>query len=911
MEFYQKSTSESLELLGSSLKGLTKKQAEIRLSKYGLNELQDKKENKLISILADQFKDFLILLLLVAVVLSLILGHLIEVAVITLMIVLTVALGFFQEYKAEKALEKLKKRISKKAIVIRSGFEDKIDASGLVPGDVILLEAGSIVPADVRLISAASLKLDESSLTGESRHSYKNINIIKKQVNVANQTNMAFMGTTVVYGKGIGVVVKTGMFTEFGKIAHSLIEVKDEQTPMKKKLAKLGKQLVLAIIIICAVVFINIILKGALTWNETFIVALSLAIAAAPTSLPAIVTIALSKSVVDLSKKNMLIKKLPAAEGLGSVTYICTDKTGTLTKNEMSIKQVFTNNKLYNVEGVGYSINGIVSHNNKAIEANEIKKLLDVAVLCNDSELIIRYPVSFSKQVDINTEISEGRYDIIGDPTEVAMLVLARKLGFDKTAILEDYEILQELPFDSDRKMMSIVTKTTKGKYESLTKGAPIYIIDRCNKILVNGKILPFTLVKKKNVKKVLQEMEESALRVLGISYKSLKKKSNYKFNKVEKDMIFIGLTGMIDPPRESVKESIALCRKAGIDVMMITGDSPLTAITIGKQIGLLRKDEIVVTGIEFDEMSDLELTEKISRIRICARFQPIQKLRIVEFLQKQGHIVAMTGDGINDSPALKKADLGISMGITGTDVAKEVSEMTLEDDNFSTIVSAIDEGRNIYDKILKSIKYLLICNAGEILTIFVALMINFPIPLLPLQILLMKLLTDGLPALALSAEPNDPDVMNRPPRSPKEKPITSGILWLVLVFGGIMSGGTIALFNHFYQSTSDLALARTIAFTSLVMFEMFAVLSSKTLYKPVISKGFFSNKYLHFAIIISIALQALVIYVPFLQSIFGTVAISLMHWVYIVGVAFVGFVVMELSKIFIKYERKSPISVK
>ena len=909
MEFYQKSTSEALESLGSSLKGLTEKQAKLRFSKYGLNELQGHKDSRLIGIIADQFKDFLVVLLIVAALISLVLGHIIEVVVISIMIILTVLLGFFQEYKAEKALEKLKKRTSKKAVVIRSGFEEKIDASELVPGDLIVLEAGSIIPADIRLIESASLKIDEASLTGESQHSYKHTNIIKKQIDIANQKNMAFMGTVVVYGKGLGVVVKTGMSTEFGKIAHSLIEVEAEPTPMKKKLAKLGKQLVIAIALICVIVFINILIKGTLSWNETFIVALSLAIAAAPTSLPAIVTIALSKAVVDLSKKNMLVKKLPAAEGLGSVTFICTDKTGTLTKNEMSVRKVFANNNLYDVEGVGYSIKGRVSCNNEITGMKEIKKLLDVAILCNDSELVIKSPNAVSDPIDINKEILEGRYDIIGDPTEVSLIILAKKMGLDKKDVFEDYEILQELPFDSDRKLMSVITKTTKGKYESLTKGAPIYIIDKCNKILVNGKIKPFTLSKKKSVKKTLCKMEESALRVLGISYKSLKKRSNYKINMIEKDMIFIGLVGMIDPPRESVADSIALCRKAGIDVMMITGDSPLTAISIGKQIGLLRKGELVVTGSELDEMNNHELTEKISKIRICARFQPIQKLRIVDILQKQGHIVAMTGDGINDSPALKKSDLGIAMGITGTDVAKEVSEMTLEDDNFSTIVSAIDEGRNIYDKILKSIKYLLICNAGEIFTIFVALMLNFPIPLLPLQILLMKLLTDGLPALALSADPNDSEVMNRPPRSPTEKPITSGILWLVLVFGGLMAGGTIFLFNYFYQTTSDLALARTIAFTSLVMFEMFAVLSSKTLYKSVISKGFFSNKYLHFSIILSIALQALVIYVPFLQSIFGTVAISLTHWGYIVGAAFIGFIVMELSKLFIKYEKRNPVN--
>ena len=888
MEFYRKSANEVIENLGSSMQGLSEKESQTRISTYGLNELQGKKHSRLFSIIIDQFKDFLVMLLIVAAIISLILGHLIEVIVISIMIILTVVLGFFQEYKAEKSLEKLKKRTSRQAVVIRDGSEEKIDATKLVPGDIIVLESGSIVPADIRLVESYSLKVDESSLIGESQYSYKNINLIKKQGDISTQKNMVFMGSVVVYGKGLGIVVKTGMSTEFGKIAHSLSEVKDEQTPMKKKLAKIGKQLVTAITVICIIVFINILIKGNLTWNETFIVALSLAIAAAPTSLPAIVTIALSKAVVELSKKNMLIKKLPAAEALGSVTIICADKTGTLTRNEMSVTKLFCNNKLFDVNGVGYSSDGKILFNNKQVNKKELSKLLEIGVICNDSGLIFK----------------KDKCEIIGDPTEVALLVLGNKANLSRKDALDTYRVLQELPFDSDRKMMSVVCKDEHNKIESLTKGAASTILERCNKILINNKVVVLTSVKKRKIMQAVKKMESSALRVIAFSYKALKPKHEYSMNDVEKNMVFVGIVGMIDPPRRTVKDSIVLCRKAGINVMMITGDSPITAEAIGKEIGLLQKNDVIITGMQLDRMSDAELEKKITRIRICARFLPIQKLRIVSALQKYNHIVAMTGDGVNDAPALKKANLGIAMGITGTDVAKEVSEMTLADDNFSSIVSAIDEGRNIYDSILKSIKYLLICNAGEILTIFIALMLNFPVPLLPLQILLMKLLTDGLPALALSAEPNDPTIMNRSPRDPNERPITSGILWLVLVFGGIMSGGTIFLFNYFYQSTSNLALARTIAFTSLVMFEMFAVLSSRALYKPAISKDFFNNKFLHFAILSSILVHIAVVYIPFLQGIFGTVALSLTHWMYIVGVAFIGFIVMEISKLFIKYEK-------
>jgi len=618
-------------------------------------------------------------------------------------------------------------------------------------------------------------------------------------------------------------------------------------------------------------------------------VALSLAVAAAPTSLPAVVTISLSRGVVDLAKKNMLVKKLPAAEGLGSTTFICTDKTGTLTKNEMTIKKFFVNNKLFQVSGSGYSSEGKITQNNKSIKINEIQKLIDIGLLCNSSELITK----------------KDKFEIIGDPTEVSLLVLGNKLKHSKEDALKTYDVIQELPFDSDRKMMSVVCKNNNSKkIESLTKGGSLIVLDKCNKILINNKVKKLTPLMKNNIKKQIHLMESSALRVLSLSYKILTKKKNYSMKQVENDMIFIGIVGMLDPPRMSIKNSIKLCNDAGIDVMMITGDSPITAKAIAKEIGLLRnKSDIIITGTELDKMNDEELSEKITRIRICARFMPIQKLRIVDALQNKGEIVSMTGDGVNDAPALKKADIGVAMGITGTDVAKEVSEMTLADDNFSTIVSAVEEGRNIYDKMLKSVKYLLTCNTGEILTVFFALLVNLPIPLLPLQILLMNLLTDGLPALALSVDKSNKDVMNRPPRDPKENPVTGPMLWLILLFGIFMAIGSLFLFNLFLTSPDKLPLARTISFTTLVMFEMFAVISSRTLYHPAINKDFFKNKILFLAILSSIIIQILIIYIPFFQKVFGTTTLSLTHWLYILGVSFIGFVIMEFSKFFIKYK--------
>ena len=904
LEFYQKSAKEVVDALGSTMQGLTRKQVGHRLEEYGPNELAKQKKNVIFNLIIDQFKDFLILLLIGATILSWLLGNVVEAITMLVMVVLIIVLGFVQEFKAEKSLEKLKKMTSQKTVVLRDGGETKINASELVPGDIVVLEAGSIVPADLRIIESSSLKTDESSLTGESQHSFKNAEIIKNETVITGQENMVFMSTIVVYGSAKGIVVKTGMKTEFGKIAHSLAEVETMQTPMKKKVTKIVKQLTFAVIIISIIIFISNFLKGSLTLNQSFLIALSLAIAAAPTSVPVIVTISLGRGVVDLARKNMLVKKLPAAEGLGSATFICSDKTGTLTKNEMSVAQVYTNNKHFFVEGSGYSPNGKILYNSKDIKIKDLRKLLEIGLLCNDSELVTKEPLPI-KQLDANNEILEQRFEIIGDPTEISLLVLAQKAGLTKGIVLDNYDIIKDLPFDSDRKMMSVIIKTNK-KLESLTKGAPNFIIDKCKKIIINNKAVPFTSARKKKVKQMLVGMEGSALRVLGFAYKSLKNKSkDYTFKEVEKDMIFVGLAGMIDPPRESVKSSIDLCRKAGIEVMMITGDSPITAKAIGKAIGLLKKDDLILSGKEMDKLSDKELLTKVAKLRICARFLPIQKLRVVGALQRTGQIVAMTGDGVNDAPALKKADLGIAMGNTGTDVAKEVADMTLVDDNFSTIVSAVEEGRNIYDKILKSVKYLLTCNAGEVLTVFIALLINFPIPLLPLQILLMNLLTDGLPALALTLEPTNKAVMNRLPRDPNENPLSAGMLWLALIFGGLMAAGTLFLFNLFYTQTGNLVLAQTIAFTSLVMFEMFAVLSAKTLYKPVISKGFFNNKYLHFAIIFSILLQFAVVYIPFLQNIFGTTALSLTHWAYIVVVAFIGFIVMEVSKLFIKYEKK------
>jgi len=892
MEYYKESVNEVLKELKTTKKGITDSEANIRLAKFGYNSIEKKDKNKLLEIISEQFKDFLVILLLFAGLFSLILGNSIEAIAIFVMVLLSVVLGFVQEYKAEKSLEKLKKITSRKAVVLRNNHEQIIDAIELVPGDIVLVEAGSIIPADIRIIESSSLKVDESSLTGESVHRFKESNIISKTVEVSDRINMAFMGTVVVYGSARGIVVETGLKTEFGKIADSLTEVTKIKTPMQRKLAKLGKQLIIAVTMICIIVFVSSLLQGRLSWNQAILVALSLAVAAAPSSLPAVVTISLSRGVMDLAKKKMLVKKLPAAEGLGSATFICTDKTGTLTKNEMSIQEVYYDNKLFNVGGVGYSSEGTVLLKNKPVDKRELLKLLHIGMICNESDLILK---------------KEGDYEIIGDPTEVALIVLGNKMGFKKSHAFSNYKLIQKLPFDSDRKMMSVICQNKSDKkLESFTKGASRIVLDNCNKILLNNKIKKLTPVMKRKIISSAKKMESSALRVLALSFKYINKKKKYSQRDCEKEMVFVGLVGMLDPAREGVKESIEIANKAGINVMMITGDSPITAKAIAEKIGLFRKKDYVVTGSELKMMSDAQLSRKIAKIRICARFMPIQKLRIVDALQKKGNIVAMTGDGVNDSPAIKKADLGISMGITGTEVAKEVSQMTLADDNFSTIVSAIEEGRNIYDKILKSVRYLLSCNTGEIFTIFFALLLNLPIPLIALQILIMNLLTDGLPAIALSMDPVDHEVMLRKPRNPKDSPLSGGMLWLILTFGVLMAAGTLFLFNKFYVNESNFVLASTIAFTTLVVLEMVAVLSSRTLYRPAFSKGFFSNGYLFLAIISSIGIQLCLIYMPILQKVFGTTGLNLTHWLYIIGVSILGFIVMEASKKFIHFNKST-----
>jgi Ca2+-transporting ATPase len=907
--FYDESLKDVYLRLNSGEKGLSTQEINIRLKEHGYNELVKRNKHTALNIFFNQFKNFLIILLICAALISLFIGEHLEFYGILVIVILTIIMGFIQEYRAEKAMEALKSISAPYAKVLRDMTEVKIPARELVQGDVVILAEGDIVPADMRLIKVESFEIDESSLTGESLPSEKVAIQLKSQLSVADRNNMSFCGTIVTRGDAVGIVTATGLETEFGKVASSIEEIEDTSTPLQVKFERMARQLTYIVLGLVATVFVISIFtvdKTNVEWGKfiggLFIFSLSLAVAAVPTALPAIVTISLSRGAKRLAGKNMIIKKLPAAESLGSVTVICSDKTGTLTKNQMTITKLFADNKIIDVTGDGYAPSGEFFANGKKLDAKEQRRqelLFRIGYLCNDSKLVN----NASDNTGSAAYSTVDHWSIIGDPTEGSLITLAKKSGLEEKYFEENFNKIQELPFDSNRKIMSVIYENyINKKTEGYAKGAPDFILKLCTKIIINGKVRTMTKKDRDIILKQNNIFAEDSLRVLGLAYKDVTKTKKYDISNIEKDMTFVGLAGMIDPPRDGVKEAIHQCDNAGIRVMMITGDHPATAKAIGRRIELLHDGDIVLTGQELDALSDFELEREIENIRIIARALPIQKTRIVEMLQKKGHIVAMTGDGVNDAPALKKADIGIAMGISGTDVSKEVAKAILTDDNFTTIVNAIAEGRTIYDKIVKSTKYLLACNVGEIIAVFFAILAGLPLPLITLQLLLMNLLTDGLPALGLGAENAEDDVMKRMPRNPDDNPLTKQMLWLIAIFGIAMGLGTLFVFSLYVHK--DLQLARTMAFTTLVMFEMFAVMSARS-FASFKKMSPFSNKWLSLAIIASVSIQLLVIYVPFLQVMFGTLPLGLNDWLIILGVAVFGFILMEVSKLFVREKYK------
>tara|TARA_Y100000310_G_C20686851_1_gene819563 strand:- start:1187 stop:3886 length:2700 start_codon:yes stop_codon:yes gene_type:complete len=870
--------------LKTSEKGITSADAEERIKTYGLNELTKKKENTALKILISQFKSFLVGLLIVAMIVSYIIGEHIDAYVIGIIVILNALLGFFQEYRADKAVESLKKLSAPKANVMREGRVQEIDASQVVPGDIIVLAEGDRIPADARLIEAVSLEIDESALTGESTSAAKQSEVLADaSLGVGDRKNMVFMNTIITRGRGTAIVVETGMTTEIGLIAKSISEQKAPETPLQKKLAIVAKNLGIAALVVSAAVFGLGILRGE-DIIEMFTAAVSLAVAAVPEGLPAVVTITLALGLKRMATANALIRKLPVVETLGSATVICSDKTGTLTKNEMTVQQIYTSGNLISVSGRGYVPEGEFILDSKKITLTDSKSLdlaLRAGTLCTTANLY---------------NGGEKGWYINGDPTEGALIVSAQKGGMNKENIAKQHKHIAELPFDSNRKMMSVIYELS-GKRIAYIKGAPEIFLGNASHVYTDNGLKKLTDSDKKEIHKVLETMSNKALRVLAMGYKYLPEKSKYSETEVENDIVFVGLQAMIDPERPEAKAAIEKCTRAGIRTIMITGDHASTASAIARNLGILTAEGKVIIGKELDVMSDADLENAVTSTRVFARVSPEHKLRIVYALKKRGDIVAMTGDGVNDAPALKAADIGVAMGINGTDVAKDSADMVLADDNFASIVSAVEEGRGIFDNIKHFIRYLLSSNVGEVMAIFVAMLVGLPLPLIAVQILLMNLLTDGLPALALGVDPPVPGIMERPPRNPKEGAISKETWMFSILVGLTMMIGTVGIF--WTNLDGGLGYARTMAFTTIVMFQMFNIFNARatnSILKD--THAVFNNKSLLLAILGSILLHISIVHSTLLQGYFETVSLSLMDWVVAISIGFSVIVVVELQKL-------------
>ncbi len=885
-EFHSMGGSEALGLLNTKDSGLSPEEASTRLERSGPNELVKGRGVSMLGLFLGQFKSFLIIVLIAATLVSFAMGEVTDAAVIAVIVALNAAMGFTQEYRAEKSLEALKRMVSATARVVRGGKEAKISSLEIVPGDILLLEAGDKVPADARLLESLEIRVDEAALTGESLPVEKTVDILKPGTALADRANMAYSGTVIVYGKGRAVVTSTGMGTELGKIAALVQETEKEETPLQKKLETVGKQLGMLILVICAVVFaVGMLRVGWEPEHATFmfLAAVSLAVAAIPEGLPAVVTMALALGTQRMAKKNAIVRRLPAVETLGSCDVICSDKTGTFTRNEMTVKGIYFDGRDFGVEGSGYSPVGGITEGGKAVKLQAVPgldRLVNAGVLCN------------------NAALAGGG---MGDPTEIALLVLGAKAGLEKDKLDRANGRIREVLFDSNRKRMSTVHETGEGRIV-YAKGAVESVLGLCDRVWADGKGIKLDGAGRKRILEKNDEMAQRALRVLGIAYKS-EEAVGEGDDEIESRLVFLGMVGMIDPPREEVKESIALCRTAGIAVKMITGDHAVTARAIAKDIGLPEGD--AVTGEELDRMSDAELRKRVDGITVFARVNPEHKLRIVEALKAKGHIVAMTGDGVNDAPALKRADIGVAMGITGTEVTKEAGSMVLTDDNFATIVAAIEEGRGIYNNIKKFIRFLLSSNFGEVLALFLGILL-FPIKstvLMPVQILWVNLVTDGAPALALGVERKANDIMGRPPR-PSDDQIFSGMMLKTIVLVGlVMAAGTLGVYYAynpaFEDGTATAAKAGTMAFTTLMFFQIVNAFNCRSEDKSAFNVGRKRNNWLILAVIGSVLLQCAVIYVPFLSNAFGTVPLGLLDWAAVVAVSLSVLVAVEAYKAF------------
>ncbi|WP_415337562.1 calcium-transporting P-type ATPase, PMR1-type [Clostridium perfringens] len=867
--WYKKSKNEILQELNVDEKnGLSSTEALRRLEKYGKNKLETKKKKTLFKQFLSQLKDVMIYILIIAAMISAFLGEISDALIILLVIIINAVIGVIQESKAEKALDALKELSTPKALVKRDGSLKEILSEDIVPGDIVIIDAGRYIPGDLRLIDTANLKIEESAFTGESVPSEKDASFLPdKEIPIGDQNNMAFMSTLATYGRGVGVVVGTGMNTEIGKIAKMIEQEENDETPLQKKLSELGKILGFLAVGICILIFIISFFQGR-DLLEMFLTSISLAVAAIPEGLPAIVAIVLALGVQRMVKKNAIIRKLPAVETLGSVSIICSDKTGTLTQNKMTVTTVYTNDSY--IKESEFNLND-----------NESKLLVDCMVLCNDA--------TYSEKSQT------------GDPTEIALLESPFKLNILKEKLEKEFKRIDEIPFDSDRKLMTTVNLVDDKKARVFTKGALDSILSICNKISVNGKLLDFSKEYKAKVLENSNIMSDKALRVLAFAYKDISKE-NIVLDSLEKDLVFIGMVGMIDPPRLEVKDSIKLCKSAGITPVMITGDHKNTAFAIANELGIAEDISQAITGHEIDKFKEEEFNEKIINYRVFARVSPEHKVKIVKAFKSHGNIVSMTGDGVNDAPSLKAADIGVAMGITGTDVSKGASDMILTDDNFSTIVSAVEEGRKIYLNIKKSIVFLLSCNLGEILTLFTAILLNWNSPLQPIHILWVNLITDSFPALALGVDKTNEDVMNNPPRNPKESIFIKSDKIQLIINGVLIGGITLFAFKLGERLYADsLIPAQTMAFVVLSVSQLFLSLSLRSNTKSAFSLGIFSNKYLVYSILLGIFLQVIIISISFIANIFKVTPLLLYDWIVVILVSLIPFAINEILKLFRK----------
>jgi len=861
-------------------KGLKSSIAEDRIKKYGPNIIKEAKKRSAFMIFIDQFKSFLVLILIVASLFSIILGEVKDALVILAIVLLMSLLGFIQEYRAEKTIEALRKLTTPKAKVIRDGVLKVIDASQVVPGDLVIVEKGDRVPADIRLIESLELHVDESSFTGESIPVLKNASaIVPPKAPIYERKNMVFMGTYVIRGKGKGVVVATGMNTELGKIARAIEEAPIEKTFLQKSLDKLGKNLGYMFIASVLIVFILGYVRGLGTLLELLMTSIALAVAAIPEGLPAIVTIILALGVWRMAKKNAIVKKISQVETLGITTVICTDKTGTLTKNEMTVRKVVLPSGLVaDVSGSGYSLEGKIHVNGREVDVEslpeEFKLLIEAAVLCNNAFL----------------RIENGKVRIIGDPLEASLLILAEKAGVSTDSLRGVRVRVLEIPFDSSRKMMTTVHKVSE-EFIVYCKGAPEVILSKSKYVMINGEVIKLADEVIKQIESEVKNYASQALRILAFAFKKVKEPD---IKKLEQDLVFLGFVGIMDPPREEVYEAIAKAKEAGIKVIMVTGDHKETAIAIAKEIGLEVKGKLVLTGKELEEISDEELGKIVDNVAIFARVTPSHKVKVVKALKNRGHIVAMTGDGVNDAPALKIADIGIAMGIRGTDVAKEAADLILLDDNFSTIVKAVEEGRIIYDNVKKPIRYLISANIGEVTSILLSEIANLPLIFRPAQILWMNLITDSFPAIALGLEPSEPGIMSKKPKDIIKELFTLKTMSYAIFIGLIMA--VITMFLYLINLPLNISYARAAAFTFIVFSQVMYALSSRSAENTITKLGILSNRSMVYALIVSIILQLLAIYG--LPSMFDVEPLSLSDLSLIMLISLILILVDETRKL-------------